>query len=341
MARRLLQRRSVQAAATLIAGGVLLLALLVFVNPSQIGAALRQASPGWVGLAVALYLGFLLVRGWRWQIILRASAPQTGLGDPTAITVIGFGINAVSPFKVGDLVRAAAIGRRTHLGMGGGIATVGLERVLDVLALLAIALGTAALSGAQATGGQVWRSAAALSIVSALVMGIALWLVTHEAQALRWWSRLMDPLPVRLRAPARALAVSALQGLRSLRSPARLAVSAVLSVVIWTLVVLSLFAYFRALSPALPTSTLLLALTLFILTQAISVTPGSLGTYEAFFVVTLRAFGASPPATVLAVALLSHLASTAVVLVCAGLGALWLRLVRPAQPVPAESLPQS
>lgn len=337
MAGRLLRHRSVQAAVTLATGAALLGALFFFVSPGQMVSALRQASPGWVGLAVLLYLGFFLFRGWRWQIILQASAPHTGLGDPTAITVLGFGINAVSPFKVGDLVRAAAIGRRTELGIGGGIATVGLERVLDVLALLVIALAAAALSGVQATGGSVWRSAVALSAVSVLVVAIALWLVSHEAQTLRWWSALTQLFPGRLRQPARELAASALQGLQSLRSPRRLAVVGLLSVLIWVLTVLSLFAYFRALSSALPASTLWLALTLFILTQAISVTPGSLGTYEALFVVTLRAFGASPTATLLAVALLGHLLGTAVVLILAGLGALWLRLVQPR----AESLPQS
>jgi glycosyltransferase 2 family protein len=204
-----------------------------------------------------------------------------------------------------------------------------------------IALGTAALSGAQATGGSVWRSALALAIVSVLVVVMAVWLVRHEAQALGWWSALTGPLPARLRQQARDLAASAMRGLQSLRSPGRLAAAGLLSVLIWVLTVLSLFAYFRALSSALPASTLWLALTLFILTQAISVTPGSLGTYEALFVITLRAFGASPAATVLAVALLSHLIGIAVVLVLAGLGGLWLRLVQPVPQARAESLPQS
>jgi len=34
------------------------------------------------------YLGFILVRGWRWLVILRASAPAARLDDATAVTAI-------------------------------------------------------------------------------------------------------------------------------------------------------------------------------------------------------------------------------------------------------------
>ena len=100
---------------------------------------------------------------------------------------------------------------------------------------------------------------------------------------------------------------------------------------------LGLVAYFRAVSPNLPFMTLYLALTLFVITQAISVTPGSVGTYEGLFLLVLSAFQGGPASTLAAVAVISHVGGIAALLLAAALGAVWLRLNRLPLPVRAQS----
>jgi len=333
---QLTRSRWLQALITLTIGALILLALLIVVHPEDMARTLRDASPPWVVSALALYLGFLVLRGWRWQIILRASAPATRLGDATAVTAIGWAINSVSPFKLGDLVRAATIAQRARIGIGEAGATVVLERMLDVFALLLLAILAAGASGAQATGISLWQRLAALAGLSLAIAVGGLWLIRDEERSLRWWSRLSRLLPARVHGAMFDLGASALRGFRLLRSPRRLGVSGGLSLAIWVLAVLSLFSFFRSLSSELAPAALMLALTLFIITQAISVTPASVGTYELFFVVTLTAFGASPPALLLAAGLLSHSVGTVFLLVWGGLGALWLRLAPAAPPVGLE-----
>jgi uncharacterized protein (TIRG00374 family) len=309
--------------------------LLRSVHPSDVAAAIGHASPGWIVLAEVAFLAFILVRGWRWQVILRASAPHAGLGDATAVTAIGFALNSVSPFKLGELLRIAAIAPRVKIGVGEAGATVVVERVLDVLALLVIAVAAAVVSGSS-TGFGLWSGVLVIAAVSVAIGVVAYLMVTHPQATLALIERIARRLPTRIGAFVDTFAASVLKGFASLRSPRRLAAASGLSVLVWLCIVVGLAAFFRALSPQLSLSTLVLACTIFVVSQAVSITPGSVGTYEGLFLLVLSTFGASPAALVTAVAVLSHVGNTAATLAAGAVGAIWLRLNRPALPVGLE-----
>jgi uncharacterized protein (TIRG00374 family) len=306
------------------------------VHPSEVGAAIRRASLGWIVLGELAYLGFILTRSWRWQVILRASAPHASIGDVTAVTAIGFALNSVSPFKLGELLRIGAIAPRVKIGIGEAGATVVVERVLDVLGLLVIAVGAAAVSGGGSNSFGLWSGVFVIAAISVAIGVVAYLMVTHPEATLRLIERLATRLPTRVATFVDAFAESVLKGFASLRSPGRLAAAGGLSIVVWLWIVAGLIAFFRALSPELSLSTLVLACTIFVVSQAVSITPGSVGTYEGFFLLVFSTFGARPASLVTAVAVLSHVANIAVLLVAGAVGALWLRLNRPALPVGLE-----
>jgi len=326
----------VQATILLAVGVLILFGLLRSVHPGEVGAAIGHASPGWIALAEVGYLGFILVRGWRWQVILRASAPHAGLGDATAVTAIGFALNSVSPFKLGELLRIGAIAPRVKIGVGEAGATVVVERVLDVLALLVIAVAAAAISGGGSNSFGLWSGVFVIAAVSIAIAVVAYLMVTHPQSTLALIERMATRLPARLRTFVDTFAASVLRGFASLRSPGRLAAAGALSLLVWLCIVIGLSAFFRALTPQLSLSTLVLACTIFVVSQAVSITPGSVGTYEGFFLLVLSTFGARPAALVAAVAVLSHVGNIAALLGAGAIGALWLRLNRPALPVGLE-----
>jgi len=331
----------VQATILLAVGLLILYGLLRSVHPDEVGAAIRRASPGWIVLAELAYLAFILVRGWRWQVILRASAPHASLGDATAVTAIGFALNSVSPFKLGELLRIGAIAPRVKIGVGEAGATVVVERVLDVLALLVIAVGAAAVSGGNSNSFGLWSGVLVIAAISVAIGVVAYLMVTHPQATLAIIERIATRLPPRVATFVDAFAASVLKGFASLRSPRRLAAAALLSVLVWLCIVFGLVAFFRALSPELSLSTLVLACTIFVVSQAVSITPGSVGTYEGFFLLVLSTFGARPAALVTAVAVLSHVGNIAALLGAGAVGALWLRVNRPALPVGLErSIPR-
>jgi glycosyltransferase 2 family protein len=297
---------------------------------------MRRASPGWIVLAELAYLAFILVRGWRWQVILQASAPVATFGDATAVTAIGFAVNSVSPFKLGELLRIGAIAPRVRIGIGEAGATVVVERVLDVLALLVIAVGAAAVSGGSSNSLGLWSGVLVIAVVSVAIGAVAYLMVTHPEATLAIIERVAARLPARVATFVDTFAASVLKGFASLRSPRRLAAAGALSVLVWVCIVVGLVAFFRALTPELSLSTLVLACAIFVVSQAISITPGSVGTYEGFFLLVLSTFGAGPAALVTAVAVLSHVGNIAALLGAGAVGALWLRLNRPALPVGLE-----
>jgi uncharacterized protein (TIRG00374 family) len=297
---------------------------------------MRRASVGWIVLGELAYLGFILTRSWRWQVILRASAPHASLGDVTAVTAIGFALNSVSPFKLGELLRIGAIAPRVKIGVGEAGATVVVERVLDVLALLIIAVAAAAISGGGSNSFGLWSGVFVIAAISVAIGVVAYLMVTHPQATLAIIERMATRFPTRVARFVDTFAESVLKGFASLRSPGRLAAAGVLSIVVWLWIVAGLIAFFRALTPQLSLSTLVLACTIFVVSQAVSITPGSVGTYEGFFLLVLSTFGARPPAVVTAVAVLSHVANIAILLAAGAVGALWLRVNRPALPVGLE-----
>jgi uncharacterized protein (TIRG00374 family) len=331
-------KRWLQALILLALGVLILIGLLKVVHPDQVANALRHASPGWLIMGLILYTAFVPLRGLRWKVILDASAPQARLGDAVAVTAIGFALNSVSAFKIGDVVRLATMAQRARIGVGEAGATVVLERVLDVLALVVIAIGAALFSGTGSPGANLWKGALLFSLVSVVLIIAAYLLVSDSARTLRWFSRLTSLLPERAGSFAYRLGESVLRGFSALRSTRHLVVTGVLSLLIWIAPVLGLCAFFRSLSQQLSLPVLLLAMSLFTISQAISITPGSVGTYEGFFFLLLNGFGARPQAVVTAVAVVSHIGSIAVLLLCGAVGALWLRIQPSTLPVGSNPL---
>jgi uncharacterized protein (TIRG00374 family) len=330
------RRRLIQAAVLLALGVLILYGLLRTVHPDQVAAAIRGANPGWIAIGLTGYLAFIVIRGWRWQVILQASAPAVTLGDATAVTAIGFALNAVSPFKLGELLRIGTIAPRARIGIGEATATVVVERVLDVLALLVIAVAAAAIAGGGSNSFGLWSGVVVIAAVSLAIGVVAYLMVTYPQATLTVIDRIAKRLPARVGAFVDRFGASVLKGLASLRSPRRLAIAAILSVLTWLCIDVGLMACFRALTPQLSFPTLALACTIFIISQAISITPGSVGTYEGFFLLVLSTFGARPAALVTAAAVLNHVGNIVVLLLAGAIGALWLRVRRPALPIGFE-----
>jgi glycosyltransferase 2 family protein len=252
------------------------------------------------------------------------------------VTTIGFALNSVSPFKLGELLRIAAIAPRAGIGVGEAGATVVVERVLDVLALLVFAVAAAAVAGSGSNSLGLWSGVFVVSAISIAIGIVAYLAVSYPQPTLAVIDRLAARLPARIAAFVDRFAASVLKGFASLRSPRRLAVAGLLSLVVWLCIVVGLVAYFRAFTTELSLQTLVLACSIFIISQAVSLTPGSVGTYEGFFLLVFNTFGARPPSLVTAIAVTSHVGGIAATLFAGALGALWLRVNRVTVPVGLE-----
>ncbi|HSP97295.1 MAG TPA: lysylphosphatidylglycerol synthase transmembrane domain-containing protein [Candidatus Dormibacteraeota bacterium] len=113
----------------------LLAVLLLVTDASEMRAAVARAKPGWLGLALLLYVGSQLVSGARWWLLTRAVGFEAPVGRVIAYYFSGVYMNLFAPGTVtGDVGRTLflAAGRRRALAL----TTVIAHRATGFLALV-------------------------------------------------------------------------------------------------------------------------------------------------------------------------------------------------------------
>ena len=99
----------------------------------------RAARVDWLVLGTALLVGSWVVAAFRWRLLLSETA---GLRtrDTFAFIMIGYLANTVLPLRLGDLARASLIGRKREFGISRALGSIAIERLMDVLMLVALTL---------------------------------------------------------------------------------------------------------------------------------------------------------------------------------------------------------
>jgi uncharacterized membrane protein YbhN (UPF0104 family) len=104
---------------------------------SAFGAVYRSVHWGWMGLSAVLVLGTYLARVLRWQIMIRPLAPDSSGWRIFKATAIGF-TAVILLGRPGELVRPWLVARSEGVPFSSQMATWFLERVFDLLAVLAL-----------------------------------------------------------------------------------------------------------------------------------------------------------------------------------------------------------
>ncbi len=101
-------------------------------NWASVIAAFSTVSPFAPVLMCGVYcLGFLL-RSWRWRLLLPRGIAS---GDSLAAVVLGYAANNLLPARLGELVRAQAIGQKAKISRSLALASIFVERIFDGLVL--------------------------------------------------------------------------------------------------------------------------------------------------------------------------------------------------------------
>jgi glycosyltransferase 2 family protein len=130
-----------------LAGTFFFLALAFYNVPKDaVGASLASADPVWMAAAMLVYVANLLLRAWRWQVILR---PLAAISYPAVAKalLVGYGLNAILPARLGELARAEFLKTDFGLDRVWALTSIVIERLFDgliIIACLAIGLLLAA-----------------------------------------------------------------------------------------------------------------------------------------------------------------------------------------------------
>jgi glycosyltransferase 2 family protein len=169
-----------------------------------------------------IVLVFLVIVFWfkavRWRFQLAPLADVT-VRQCLSIIVISYTANNIFPLKGGDLLRAHLLSRRLPHGNTAVFATIMLERLLDVLAM--VSLGSVVIFLAPVP---LWISHSVL-VVGVCAVGFVLAVVTVQ-QSLNLKRRLKQwgarYLPKRLRKPASRMMEQIFVGLSTARTGTRI-----------------------------------------------------------------------------------------------------------------------
>lgn len=128
-------------------------ALFIYLSVSSMDwhdlrTAFGQAQFGWALAGFPLIAAAFLIRLERWWLMLTAIGSKATRREIAAPFFGGFALNNILPFRMGDVARAAAFTKRLDVSASGATASLLVERVFDLYALLMLGfLALLAMSG--------------------------------------------------------------------------------------------------------------------------------------------------------------------------------------------------
>lgn len=302
---------------TLLGVGLAALLLWLFLRNADwdgVRSALAAAHPGYLAGAVALVVLSYVIRAERWQYLLAPLGP-TRFRTAFATTLIGFGASSVLPARAGEVLRPYLLARREGLNPTATFATILLERLLDLVAILGLlAAALVVMAEELRTRDSAVLEAVRLGGLTAAPLGLAALvglyaLAGHESWMQRLFGWAGRTLPARVAWLFETVIRRLAEGCAALRRPSRLLAALGWSLVLWLVICLETWAVGRAfqLDISFPGSWLLMAM----LVVGVAVpTPGGVGGFhEAFRLGATALFGIDNNAAV-AAALVLHATST-------------------------------
>lgn len=297
---------------------LLLLAIALFAwflrdaNIAQVWAQIRRAD---VALLVAGFVCIALtfvLRTFRWQCLLDPIGP-TRFWTAFRATVIGFAALALLPARAGDVLRPYLLARQEGLSATSTLATILMERVLDLIAvLLLLAAFMWGLGGTSVMPRDLVRpveiSAAMAGLAAVTLMAVMWTLASHPERIGRIVFAMARVLPHRFAHRLSNLARTFSEGLAVAREPRALAVAMLWSIPIWIAIAAEAWCVTRAFGIAMPFAGSFLVQSFLVIGIAVP-TPGGVGGFHEAYRIAVTAFFHAPNDAAVGAAIVLHAVS--------------------------------
>ncbi|HPU85281.1 MAG TPA: lysylphosphatidylglycerol synthase transmembrane domain-containing protein [Candidatus Latescibacteria bacterium] len=259
-----------------------------------------------VAAAFVILLLVYAVRTLRWRMIIESTKGISNWRTFSTL-MIGFFANNVLPARAGELIRAVILRRQIGVTRSFALGTIVVERVMDVAALVGLLLlATYRVPPDRLPAITSEVRGFALGTLALVITGmcVLLWGKDRVVAVLeRFFSKIMASHRAGILAGKfEQLAV----GLEVMRDPRRLMLVAFLSFLSWVGMAIVFYFVFVGFHVDMTPAVAAFAVALVNLGMAVPSSPGYVGTYEFFMVVSLGAFGIGK-ATALAYGLVTRL----------------------------------
>jgi uncharacterized protein (TIRG00374 family) len=283
-----------------------------FLSHANLAGVWTQVKRARIDLLVAGFFAVVLtyvIRAWRWQYLLHPIGP-TRFRTAFRTTVIGFAALGVLPARAGDVLRPYLLARQEGLLVSATLATIVMERVLDLIAVLALLAlyvwgiaDPAALPPALLRGIEV--SSALAGAVAIALMGVMWVLATHPERIGGLVFTMARVLPHSVADRLAGLARTFSGGFAVAREPRALAAAVAWSFPLWLAIAAEAWLVTIAFDIAMPFAGTFLLQALLVIGVAVP-TPGAVGSYHEAYRIGVTTFFGAPEDTAVAAAIVTH-----------------------------------
>jgi uncharacterized membrane protein YbhN (UPF0104 family) len=222
--------------------GIVAFIVVLLRLPQEQNLNLSRIDLRWLGFAMLLTIGQLLLEAFAWQWLLF----RQRIRYPYPKTIVAYlasqYLGLVTPGHVGEFLGAGYISMDTGITFGYALSSVVMKKVLSWAVLVSFGIwGLQLLAQVPLLKGVQWIVGASAVVLVALSCGIAVWVVSLRRLGKRW--RRLSPWQVEM--------PEFWSGVRQLASPG-LIVSASALVIAFSLIFVQLYAVLQALGVSLP-----------------------------------------------------------------------------------------
>jgi uncharacterized protein (TIRG00374 family) len=278
-------------------------------NLADVWAQLKHANVPLLVIGFAFVLVTYWARAMRWKYLL-APVGQVSFRTLFRTTVIGFAALAVLPARVGDVLRPYLLARREGLSTTATFATIVMERVLDLIAVLVLlAIYVWGFSGRSAMPERLLRPievSAAIAATAAAVLLAVMWVLgTHPERIGRLAAAAARVLPGRWSDRIGRITRTFSGGFAAAADPKALLWAIVWSFPLWLAIAAEAWAVTVAFGIAMSFPGTFLLQSLLVIGVAVP-TPGGVGSYHEAYRIGVTTFFGAPNDRAVAAAIVTH-----------------------------------
>jgi uncharacterized membrane protein YbhN (UPF0104 family) len=285
-----LLRRNLQLLLGLLISGWSIYQLREAIDGRELLNQLGRANLALLALCAASIVATMVLKAIRWRYLF-GFGPQPPYSARISSLYIGYLMNTVLPARVGEFVRAFLIGRRPEIGTPTALATIAIEKVLDLTAVAVMVLLLPFVWPIEAwPAGLVPVIYTSVAMVGAGLVALAVMLLLKRRVIglIAWFERRMPALG---RIGLSTFAGSLLEGIAALGRPKLLPGVLVWSTLVWVGAVVTIWSGIAGVGIAVGLAAVLLVLIVTNIGMAVPSAPGYVGVFHYLVVLCLDPFG--------------------------------------------------
>jgi len=270
---------------------VVLLIIIFFINPQNLIESFFQLGFWGIILLVIFYIIDLIVRTYRWKLLLIAQGTHLPLSSLILPVCSALAINLFTIARAGETVRIISLKRNYNVKYSDSISSIIIEQVLSIIGLLIVVTGSLFFISFSFQTGESSKIIGQLILLLFLISGGGLLLIVIILLKPTFVYKILSLFPEFLKDKLTSAFEAFIRGLTDLRTQPNLLFQAIItSAAVWAIEGLML--YVIALT-ILPTFTfidlpwVIAASCVGNITFIIPILPGAMGEYEAVIALVL------------------------------------------------------